>query len=129
MRILALQNNNLEKIFGLDDLESLEELYLSTNKISEIEGLDNNLNLKTLDLSSNRISQIRNVRHLSNLEEFWLNGNQLTNFEDLEELYYSSKLRGVYFEGNPWSSNPRYVAIVRQYLPQIRQIDAAIIQW
>lgn len=43
LRVLALQNNRIETIRGLDALKQLEELYLSNNKITEIRGLECNV--------------------------------------------------------------------------------------
>jgi protein phosphatase 1 regulatory subunit 7 len=85
--------------------------------------------LRLLDVSNNQISTIANVAHLGELQEFWANDNILENFENLRELAKCPKLGAVYLEANPWSNNPRYVAIVRGYLPALRQIDAAILRW
>jgi protein phosphatase 1 regulatory subunit 7 len=43
LRILALQNNSIEEISGLDGLVNLEELYLSNNRITTIGGLEQNV--------------------------------------------------------------------------------------
>ena len=43
MRILALQSNRITKIEGLEDLNNLEELYLSHNGVQRIEGLEHNV--------------------------------------------------------------------------------------
>lgn len=82
-----------------------------------------------MDLSNNEIEALDNLGHLSKLEELWISGNKLSNFGELGKIRSCSKLNTVYFENNPWCENPRYVAIVREALPSLLQIDAAIIQW
>lgn len=129
LRILALQNNQIERIGGLDRLGRLEELYLSNNRLQQIEGLDANENLRVLDVANNMISLLDGLGHLSELQEFWANGNRIDSFEELKKLSPCTKLVSVYFEGNPIASKSRYVAIVRECLPPLRQIDASIIKW
>ena len=43
MKILSIQSNRIVKLEGLEELETLEELYLSHNGIEKIEGLENNV--------------------------------------------------------------------------------------
>lgn len=129
LRILALQNNQIERIEGLEQLRSLEELYLSNNRLQQIGGLDHNENLRVLDVANNMISSLDGVGHLVELEEFWANNNKIDSFEELKKLSPCTKITSVYFEGNSIASKSRYVAIIREYLPSLRQIDASIIRW
>lgn len=43
LKILSIQSNRLTVIEGLDELESLEEIYLSHNGIEKIQGLEHNV--------------------------------------------------------------------------------------
>jgi protein phosphatase 1 regulatory subunit 7 len=98
LKLLSIQSNRITKLEGLEQLESLEELYISHNGITEIEGLEkvvwfigcsecfcplnhynmitfllvSKVNLTTLDLASNEISRVQNISHLNKLEEFWV---------------------------------------------------------
>jgi protein phosphatase 1 regulatory subunit 7 len=40
---LSIQSNRLTKIEGLEELDKLEEIYLSHNAIAKIEGFQNNV--------------------------------------------------------------------------------------
>lgn len=151
LRILSIQSNRLTKIEGLEDLLSLEELYLSHNGLRVLEGLNSNLKLTTLDVSANRIEKIDKVDHLSALEEFWVrferpcptilvadsddyglpkaNDNAITSIRGIEEHLGPSKcpnLNTVYLEGNPaqQSEGTAYRRKLVLALPQISQIDA-----
>ncbi|KAJ7684909.1 hypothetical protein DFH06DRAFT_1118563 [Mycena polygramma] len=53
--ILSLQSNRITKLEGLEELDTLEELYLSHNGVQHLEGLEKNLKLTTLDLGNNFI--------------------------------------------------------------------------
>jgi protein phosphatase 1 regulatory subunit 7 len=82
-----------------------------------------------LDVCNNNIATISNISHLKNLQEFWASGNKLESFEELKVLATCPKLIAVYLEQNPWCRSSRYVGIIREYLPYLRQIDAAILKW
>jgi protein phosphatase 1 regulatory subunit 7 len=49
LRILSIQSNRITKIEGLEELHSLEELYLSHNGVELIEGLEHNVSELRLD--------------------------------------------------------------------------------
>ena len=87
-----MQSNRVTKLENLEELESLEEIYLSHNGIPKIEGFENNVSpstrrtpnlpgaqfltvqtkLRVVDIGNNQIPRIENVSHLHNLEEFWV---------------------------------------------------------
>lgn len=75
------------------------------------------------------IERLSGLSHLESIEEFWANGNRLQCFDELSELKHCPKLGAVYLECNPWCQNQRYMSIVRDFLPHLRQIDATILKW
>lgn len=128
LKILSIQSNRLSRISGLEDLPSLEELYISHNALSEISGLDQNHSLRVLDISGNRIGALQNLKHLKKLEELWASSNRLILFDELEaELASTASLTTVYFEANPLQlKNPAlYRHKVHLAIPHIKQIDAS----
>ncbi len=75
---LDLSENNITKIYGLDNLVNLQLLDLSNNEIIEIEGLDNLVNLQTLDLSYNKIKELPlNLCNFRNINYFTVSGNPI----------------------------------------------------
>lgn len=128
LKILSIQSNRLSSIQGLEDLKSLEELYISHNALTEISGLDKSPKLRVLDISNNQVAHLSNLQHLENLEEVWASYNLISSFEEVEkELADKKALNTVYFEGNPLQLNnvAVYRNKIRLALPQIQQIDAS----
>jgi protein phosphatase 1 regulatory subunit 7 len=72
LKILSIQSNRITVLAGLEELESLEELYISHNGIAKIEGLAQNKRLRVLDVGNNRIEKIEGLEGLDELEEFWV---------------------------------------------------------
>lgn len=138
LRIVSVQSNRLTKIEGLASLaDTLEELYLSHNQIAELplnefQGMHK---LRILDVSGNRISQIPKGfgAGLPALEEFWASDNQLDNLVqqlDSFDTACAQRLTTVYLAGsNPMSTHPRYIAVVKQSFPALKQIDGTILSW
>lgn len=132
LRVLSIQSNRIIKLEGLDELESLEEFYISHNGLSRIEGLEKNLKLRVLDISANRIATLENLSHLSSLEEFWASSNRFESFDEItKELGSIKTLETVYFEFNPIQRKNlvTYPNKVKLSLgPSLRQIDANYIR-
>eukprot|EP01024_Parvocaulis_polyphysoides_P070506 TRINITY_DN8702_c0_g1_i2.p1 TRINITY_DN8702_c0_g1~~TRINITY_DN8702_c0_g1_i2.p1 ORF type:complete len:169 (+),score=29.21 TRINITY_DN8702_c0_g1_i2:475-981(+) len=109
LKKLSLQNNRLENLNGLQELISLEELYISCNGIQIIEGLNNLINLKILDLANNRIKKLEGIKNLSKLTDLWLDSNQIDQkFEEIEEEVAGNVQNSVtvlYMDDNPISKN------------------------
>jgi protein phosphatase 1 regulatory subunit 7 len=102
-----MQSNRTTKLEGLEDLEELDQLYLSHNGIEKMEGLEKNVSvyspfhlpcdltlicsqtrITTLDLGANFITQIENISHLSQLEELWV--NRLLNAQPVTHVFPSA---------------------------------------
>lgn len=75
--MIALRNNLIAEIKGLDNLPNLEELELYDNRIVQIKGLDNLPNLTILDLSYNNIKKIENIDKLPKLKKLFLLSNKI----------------------------------------------------
>lgn len=89
--MLDLSFNEITEIKGLEELELLEELYLSSNRITEIKGLERCINLTALELGNNKIRKIEGLDNLLKLKSLWLGKNKITsmslpNLPSLEKL-------------------------------------------
>ncbi|CAI9568331.1 unnamed protein product, partial [Staurois parvus] len=82
---LLLNNNNIQKITGLEKCISLTHLNLANNRICNICDFGN-LPIKTLNLGSNEIRKISGLENLKRLQSLDLSSNQLSSLEGLEGL-------------------------------------------
>eukprot|EP00485_Elphidium_margaritaceum_P005792 CAMPEP_0202690968 /NCGR_PEP_ID=MMETSP1385-20130828/5824_1 /ASSEMBLY_ACC=CAM_ASM_000861 /TAXON_ID=933848 /ORGANISM="Elphidium margaritaceum" /LENGTH=377 /DNA_ID=CAMNT_0049346309 /DNA_START=32 /DNA_END=1165 /DNA_ORIENTATION=+ len=105
LKILYLQNNQIEKIENLSKLKELQYLNLALNNISKIEGLCSCESLQKLDLTLNFI----NFKSL---------------VDCISELKHNSFLSELHLTGNPCTDHCRYRMFVIYSLPQLRTLDA-----
>ncbi|OVA20252.1 Leucine-rich repeat [Macleaya cordata] len=128
IRKISLQSNRLTSMTGFQDCVALEELYLSHNGISKMEGLSTLVNLRVLDVSSNKLTTVNDIENLTKLEDLWLNDNQIASLEGLDLAVAGSreKLTTIYLEHNPCAISPNYSASLRQFFPNLEQIDSEI---
>ncbi len=136
LRVLSLQSNRITRIEALDPLQdSLEELYLSHNRIEDLAPLKGMKRLRILDVSNNQIKQIPSNfgGDLPSFEEFWASSNLLNNLIDQLDRFdkeCAQRLTTVYLAGsNPMANHPRYVAVVKQTFPNLKQIDGTVLSW
>lgn len=104
IKILLLQNNQIEKIENLKKLKELEYLNLALNNISKIENLENCENLNKLDLTCNFIESENLLESLFNLKK-------------------CGKLREVYFTGNPCGNFKGFRLLVISIVTQLITLD------
>lgn len=84
IKIILLQNNQIEKMENLSKLKELEYLNLALNNIDTIEGVEGCESLKKLDLTCNFIElkgfmkSVTNLRKVKSLREIYLLGNPCT---------------------------------------------------
>ena len=90
IKILSLQDNDISKIEGLENMTNLEELNLSDNEITSIEGLENLTKLEILNLQNNQITDILPVSVNSSLMELYLKGN--SGIDGNKDNYIGEKL-------------------------------------
>ncbi|KAF9617975.1 hypothetical protein IFM89_039268 [Coptis chinensis] len=135
IRKISLQSNRLTNMTGFQDCVALEELYLSHNGISKMEGLSTLVNLRILDISSNKLTAVDDIekltRHsygllLCRLEDLWMNDNQIASLDGLDLALAGSrdKLTTIYVEHNPCANSPNYTKTLRQFFPNLEQIDS-----
>jgi len=134
LRVLALQNNPITRLDdAMKGLPCLEELYVSNCKLESLAGLDHIAStLWVLDIAGNALVSFKGLpERMPELMEFWANSNLIADWDELKQLAHGRcpRLATVYLEGNPIAKHPRYVAMVRDYAPYLRQIDATILKW
>ncbi|KAJ6995444.1 hypothetical protein NC653_018035 [Populus alba x Populus x berolinensis] len=125
---LSLQSNRLTSMKGFEECVALEELYLSHNGIAKMEGLSTLANLHVLDVSSNKLTSLDDIQNLTQLEDLWLNDNQIESLKGVAEAVVSSreKLTTIYLENNPCAKSTNYTAFLREFFPNIEQIDSNV---
>ena len=127
---MFFKSNRIQKIEGLDQLDQLEELYLSHNGVQKMEGLQGLPNLRILDLGTNFIEKVEGLDQCPLLEELWINNNKipLLNAQMEAQLRNKQHLNTLYLEGNPLqeASGPTYRLKVNMMVPQVVQIDATL---
>ena len=70
LKILSLNENDLESIEDLLEITTLEKLYLSDNDLSSLEGISALENLKELDVSKNQITDVAEVNIMEGITVF-----------------------------------------------------------
>eukprot|EP00980_Cylindrotheca_fusiformis_P029574 scaffold23530_cov117-Cylindrotheca_fusiformis.AAC.1 len=135
---LWIGKNKIEKIQGLDKVETLEELFLAHNGIDD-EGATQPTglalkftNLNVIDMSRNRLTSTAPFAHLEAVEELWLSGNQIATWEGVEPLKESASagtqsLETLYLEYNPLASEFEYRKKLAEWIPSLSQIDATLV--
>ncbi|KAK9130999.1 hypothetical protein Sjap_011486 [Stephania japonica] len=125
---ISLQSNRLTSMIGFQDCIALEEIYLSHNGISKMEGLSTLLNLRVLDVSSNKLTAVDDIETLTKLEDLWLNDNQIASLDGLDMALAGSRnhLTTIYLERNPCANTSNYSIMLRQFFPNLEQIDSNI---
>ena len=109
LKILYLQNNQIEKIENLNRLKELQYLNLALNNISKIENLSSCESLNKLDLTLNFVD----------IDEFESSMHSLKTNEFLADLHLT---------GNPCTDYDRYRLFVIHSLPQLKRLDATEIK-
>lgn len=83
---LNISKCNIYNLFGFEEFQSLQELYIFGNNITKIEGLEQLKKLKILDLGENQIERIEALDTLSELNVLDLNFNKIEKMENLNCL-------------------------------------------
>ncbi len=132
MRQLDIQSNRLTSIGdGLNNLQSLEELYLGHNKIPNIDelSLPNPNSLSTIDLSGNPITSVAGIQRNLQLSECWMSYCGLASYEDLIPLtQVQCGLSCLYLEHNPIAADFEYRMKLKEMIPSLEQIDAVLVK-
>jgi Leucine-rich repeat (LRR) protein len=88
--------------------------------------------LNVLDLSRNRLTSTKPFCHLPALEELWISGNQIATLDDIIPLKEAAEagtqaLDTVYLEYNPVAAEFEYRKRLKEWIPNLSQIDATMI--
>ena len=81
---LIMNDEGISSLAGLQDFESLVNLWVNDNMLSSI-NVSQNTNLKFLYVERNMLTEI-DVDNLASLEKLGLNGNQLVNINTTNNL-------------------------------------------
>ena len=95
---LALYNNQLTDVKGLEKLTQLKSLNLHGNKLTDVKDLEKLTQLRELDLDFNKLTDVKGLEKLTQLRELDLDFNKLTDVKGLEKL---KQLTELWLVGNP----------------------------
>lgn len=94
LKYLYAENNQIERLDGLDGLEKLASVELNENNLTNLEGLGNLPNLTQISLADNNISDLEGIQGLKNLRELAINGNEaLADITPLLKLEHLESVR------------------------------------
>ncbi|MEQ2294944.1 hypothetical protein AMECASPLE_009075 [Ameca splendens] len=124
---LDLNNNLIEKIWGLDHLTNLTWLNLSCNRIKNIEGLESLQKLELLNLSNNQISLLNNMDTLENLSHFFISKNLIRRIDTLLYLRRFKSLFKLSIAGNPLTEKDDHSLYVAAFFPNVTLLDNILI--
>ncbi|MEQ2240354.1 hypothetical protein ILYODFUR_013937, partial [Ilyodon furcidens] len=124
---LDLNNNLIEKIWGLDHLTNLTWLNLSCNRIKNIEGLESLQKLELLNLSNNQISLLNNMDTLENLSHFFISKNLIRRTDTLLYLRRFKSLFKLSIAGNPLTEKDDHSLYVAAFFPNVTLLDNILI--
>uniref|UniRef100_A0A3P9NF29 Dynein regulatory complex subunit 3 n=1 Tax=Poecilia reticulata TaxID=8081 RepID=A0A3P9NF29_POERE len=124
---LDLNNNVIQKIWGLNRLTNLTWLNLSFNKIENIGGLDSLRKLELLNLAFNNISVVKNMDTLENLTHFFISKNQIRGKECVHYLMRFKKLFKLSIGGNPFTEKDDQSLYVAAFIPNVILLDNILI--
>ena len=137
LRRLDVQSNRLtelpaEQFAAMSP--TLEELYLAHNGLTDAGGLVEHAfpELIQLDISRNQFTSLNALGKTATsfpvLEELWCSGNAIADWDEIKECVHLTALETIYLEYNPLqTTDPLYRKTLAQLLPQLKQIDATMI--
>lgn len=94
---LNAYSKNISSLNGIQELKSLQKVYLGNNNISDISPLASLKNITKLDLHTNNIQNIAPLDYLTNLTHLYLGKNNITDLNPLSSL---SNLTVIELYGN-----------------------------
>ena len=130
---LRMSSNAIQKIEGLQGMDSLTILSLGRNAIKKIEGLNEvSDTLEQLWISYNQIGSFAGIEKLVNLQVLYCSNNKIDKWPEVERLQALPKLRELNLVNNPlWQKhdaegNWRIEVIKR--LEKLKSLDGALIE-
>lgn len=90
MKILNISNNGLKDIKGLENITSLQKLYIANEELddNDIQILEPLVNLITLNISGNNIENIDVLSNFTNLQYLYFNKNKVRNIEPIDDMTF-----------------------------------------
>lgn len=76
----------LDKLAGVSELTTLENLELQNTKITTVPDLTKLTNLRSLGMAGNKLTEVSALKNLTNLTELAINSNQITDFTPISNL-------------------------------------------
>jgi hypothetical protein len=125
---LQLDNNQIERICGLNCLKNLTWLDLSFNKIEKIEGLEELNQLTDLSLANNKIERLEGLERLKRLLVLSVGNNRINDLNAIKSLRSFKHLRMLNLRGNPVSQLDDYHNTVFAYLTTLKYLDYVMIE-
>lgn len=115
---LFLSNCNVTKIDSLEKVPNLISLAITDSKITKIENLDVLTNLINLNLSANEIEVIENLGSLTKLKQLDISDNPLKNLDGLLELRGMTHIStfSTTSKTNEYYSNEEFTILFNQVL-------------
>mmetsp|Transcript_52006 Transcript_52006/g.123821 ORF Transcript_52006/g.123821 Transcript_52006/m.123821 type:complete len:543 (+) Transcript_52006:84-1712(+) len=120
VRLLHLDNNNIARIEGLQEMVDLRSLHLGSNRLTKIEGLESNVELRHLELQCNGISEATGLSHLEKLEHLNLANNTCEQLEALEGLVGMPALVHMDLSANALEASEGVVEFWQRALPKLK---------
>lgn len=120
---LNLSCNQLSELNFIHELPALSILNATNNQISKIFSVNQIKHIKEIYISNNCISSLNLFCHLTELLLLDTSNNEIESFEDIAGLVISKRLGILKLKGNPLSSKDNYEKIVQNILPRIYNFD------
>lgn len=124
---LNLSCNQLSDLNFIHELPALSILNATNNQISRIFSVNQIKHVKEIYISSNCMSSLNLFCHLTELQILDSSNNHIESFEDIAGLVISKRLGILKLKGNPLSSKDNYDKVVQSILPRIYNFDPPII--
>ncbi|XP_072038744.1 leucine-rich repeat-containing protein 61-like [Amphiura filiformis] len=129
IRILKLQNCDIDNLGCISECIGLERLDLSENDISLLQALTSLKQLCFLNLSANRITNIDPLRELESLQTLNVAGNLIGSFSNLQCLKELDSLETIRLRdttenlSNPVCNSLTYRETMREMFPHLKTLD------
>uniref|UniRef100_A0AC35U9R1 PHD-type domain-containing protein n=1 Tax=Rhabditophanes sp. KR3021 TaxID=114890 RepID=A0AC35U9R1_9BILA len=104
-------------------LDSVKKINLWGCDIDDISICKEMVNVQILSLSRNKIKSLEPLQHCTNLEELYIRGNEITDFNEFEFLAKCRKLKVLWIDENPCTTNVEYRKIIVGLIPSLTNLD------
>lgn len=125
LRVLFLQDNDIQRVEGLEALAGLRELVLDRNRIKYIDpnALSNQVSLRELRLEENGLRSLAHLGPLPRLHSLHLGCNRVSDVVELDKLAELDSLTELSLSNNPVARKQVYRAMVVHRCEVLRYLD------